>query len=90
MGQMRDKRLDARTLLAKEEISMWQFEADVDNGKPNLAVAQDGIGDPIFELDNLGSSTKHNGGHIHFGADGEPYIPVGDNKGVSLIELVLR
>jgi glucose/arabinose dehydrogenase len=43
----------------------------------NVAAEADGIGDPIFDL---GVSTKHNGGHIHFGNDGKLYIPVGDNK----------
>ena len=46
----------------------------------NVAVEQGGVGFPIFELDDLGVSTKHNGGHIHFGNDGKLYIPVGDNK----------
>jgi hypothetical protein len=45
-----------------------------------VAVEQDGIGFTIFELDNLGRSKKHNGGHIHFGNDDKLYIPVGDNK----------
>jgi glucose/arabinose dehydrogenase len=47
----------------------------------NVAAEQDGIGHPIFELDNLGRSKQHNGGHIHFDDnDGKLYIPVGDNK----------
>lgn len=48
----------------------------------NVATEQNGVGDgePVFDLDNLGKSTKHNGGHIHFGNDGKLYIAVGDNK----------
>ena len=34
----------------------------------------------VFRMDDLGSSTKHNGGAIHFGTDGKLYIAVGDNK----------
>jgi glucose/arabinose dehydrogenase len=33
----------------------------------------------ILELDNLSSATNHNGGAIHFGADGKLYIGVGEN-----------
>jgi glucose/arabinose dehydrogenase len=55
-----------------------RFTADVEHGNPNVAAEQDGIS--IFELDNLGSSTKHNGGHIQFGSDDKLYVPVGDNK----------
>jgi glucose/arabinose dehydrogenase len=48
----------------------------------NVAAEESGAPkmDPIFELDALGVSNKHNGGHIHFGNDGKLYIPVGDNK----------
>jgi glucose/arabinose dehydrogenase len=34
----------------------------------------------IFDLDPLSSSTHHNGGAIHFGADGKLYIAVGENE----------
>jgi glucose/arabinose dehydrogenase len=33
----------------------------------------------ILELNNLSSATNHNGGAIHFGADGKLYVAVGDN-----------
>jgi glucose/arabinose dehydrogenase len=33
----------------------------------------------ILELDNLSGATNHNGGAIHFGADGKLYVGVGDN-----------
>jgi glucose/arabinose dehydrogenase len=33
----------------------------------------------VLELDNLSSATNHNGGAIHFGADGKLYIGVGEN-----------
>jgi len=33
----------------------------------------------ILELDNLSSATNHNGGAIHFGADGKLYVAVGEN-----------
>lgn len=33
----------------------------------------------ILELNNLSSASNHNGGAIHFGADGKLYIAVGDN-----------
>ena len=33
----------------------------------------------ILDLNNLSSATNHNGGAIHFGADGKLYIAVGDN-----------
>jgi glucose/arabinose dehydrogenase len=33
----------------------------------------------ILDLDNLSSATNHNGGALHFGADGTLYIAVGEN-----------
>ena len=33
----------------------------------------------LLELDNLSSATIHNGGALHFGADGKLYLAVGDN-----------
>src|SRR5436309_221039 len=33
----------------------------------------------ILNLDNLSSATNHNGGALHFGADGKLYIGVGEN-----------
>src|SRR5581483_3635780 len=34
---------------------------------------------PILDWDNLVSATNHNGGAIHFGADGMLYADAGDN-----------
>ena len=33
----------------------------------------------LLELDNLSGAANHNGGAIHFGADGKLYVAVGDN-----------
>ncbi len=33
----------------------------------------------ILDLDNLSGATNHNGGALHFGADGKLYIAVGEN-----------
>lgn len=33
----------------------------------------------LLELDNLSSATNHNGGALHFGADGKLYVAVGEN-----------
>jgi len=33
----------------------------------------------IFRLDDLNSATNHNGGAMHFGADGKLYLATGDN-----------
>ncbi len=43
----------------------------------DLAVA--GSETILLDLDNLTSATNHNGGAMHFGADGTLYIAVGDN-----------
>ena len=45
----------------------------------NGDVAQANSESVILELDNLSSATNHNGGAIHFGADGKLYVGVGDN-----------
>lgn len=34
---------------------------------------------PIVDLPNLSAATNHNGGAIHFGADGKLYVGVGEN-----------
>lgn len=34
---------------------------------------------PLLDLNNLSSATNHNGGSIHFGADGMLYVGVGEN-----------
>ena len=45
----------------------------------NGNVAVSGSETVILELDNLSSATNHNGGAIHFGADGKLYVAVGEN-----------
>ncbi|MGH9203864.1 MAG: PQQ-dependent sugar dehydrogenase, partial [Vicinamibacterales bacterium] len=42
-------------------------------------VAVAGSESTILDLDNLSSATNHNGGAIHFGADGKLYIATGEN-----------
>ncbi len=42
-------------------------------------VAAAGSETPLLELDDLSSATNHNGGALHFGADGKLYAAVGDN-----------
>jgi len=55
-----------------------RFTAD---GKGLAAVAGSEV--PILDIDPLTSATNHNGGGIHFGADGKLYVAVGDNAGGS-------
>lgn len=45
----------------------------------NGDVAVPGSEEILFELPALSSATNHNGGAIHFGADGKLYVGVGDN-----------
>lgn len=45
----------------------------------NGNVAVPGSETIILELDNLSGATNHNGGAIHFGADGKLYVAVGEN-----------
>jgi len=49
-----------------------RFTADGDVAFPNSE-------EVLFELPPLSSATNHNGGAIHFGADGKLYVAVGDN-----------
>jgi glucose/arabinose dehydrogenase len=46
----------------------------------NPDVAQAGSEVTLLDLTNLGGSTSHNGGAIHFGPDGKLYIAVGENE----------
>jgi glucose/arabinose dehydrogenase len=41
---------------------------------------------PLFELPVLSSATNHNGGAIHFGADGKLYVAVGENANAPLAQ----
>jgi glucose/arabinose dehydrogenase len=59
-------------------------------GNPNNRVARFQYGDllvgaedRLIDLPDLSSATNHNGGAIHFGADGKLYIGVGDNAEAS-------
>jgi glucose/arabinose dehydrogenase len=45
----------------------------------NGDVAVAGSETVLLELDNLSGATNHNGGAMHFGADGKLYIAVGEN-----------
>jgi glucose/arabinose dehydrogenase/regulation of enolase protein 1 (concanavalin A-like superfamily) len=45
----------------------------------NPDVAEAGSEQVLLDLDNLSSATNHNGGALHFGADGKLYIAVGEN-----------
>jgi glucose/arabinose dehydrogenase len=45
----------------------------------NGDVAIPGSETAILDLDSLSNATFHNGGAIHFGADGKLYVAVGDN-----------
>ena len=45
----------------------------------NADLAQAGSELPLVNLPALSSATNHNGGALHFGADGKLYVGVGDN-----------
>jgi glucose/arabinose dehydrogenase len=49
-----------------------RFLADGDQAVP-------GSEQVVLELDDLSSSTRHNGGAVHFGPDGMLYVSVGEN-----------
>ncbi|HYH86167.1 MAG TPA: PQQ-dependent sugar dehydrogenase [Pyrinomonadaceae bacterium] len=49
-----------------------RFRADGDVAAPNSETL-------IFRLDDLSGATVHNGGAMHFGADGKLYVAVGEN-----------
>jgi glucose/arabinose dehydrogenase len=42
--------------------------------------------DQLFQLPLLSGATNHNGGAIHFGADGKLYVAVGENANASLAQ----
>ncbi len=52
----------------------------------NVALA--GSEQVLVDLDNLSGATNHNGGAIHFGADGKLYVAVGDNAFPSNAEVL--
>jgi glucose/arabinose dehydrogenase len=45
----------------------------------NGDIALSGSDTLILELDNLTAATNHNGGAMHFGADGKLYVAIGEN-----------
>jgi glucose/arabinose dehydrogenase len=45
-----------------------------------------GSEDQLFQLPVLSGATNHNGGAIHFGADGKLYVAVGENADASLAQ----
>jgi glucose/arabinose dehydrogenase len=54
---------------AHNRVSRFTANGDVASGAETVLV----------DLPNLSSATNHNGGAIHFGADGKLYVAVGDN-----------
>jgi glucose/arabinose dehydrogenase len=60
----------ARTPSSHNRISRFTANGDV------VASGSEVV---LFELDPLSASTMHNGGALHFGADGKLYAAVGDN-----------
>jgi glucose/arabinose dehydrogenase len=59
---------------AHNRVSEYTANGDVATGGSSTPTEVVG-----FDIDDLTSATNHNGGAMHFGADGKLYVAVGDN-----------